>query len=70
MRLRDLPDPDRDVSQALVPGVVAPTILLIAVGLALSVGAGPLFALTDRAAYDLLETVVYTQAIFPEGVPQ
>lgn len=68
--LRDLPDPDRDVSQALVPGVVTPTILLIAIGLALSVGAGPLFALTDRAAYDLLETVVYTQAIFPEGVPQ
>lgn len=68
--LRDLPDPDRDVSEALVPGVVGPTVLLVAVGLALSVAAGPVYAYTDRAAHDLLGTTVYTHAVFPDGVPR
>ncbi|MFC0359266.1 MULTISPECIES: Na+/H+ antiporter subunit D [Kytococcus] len=68
--LRDLPDPDRDVSEALVSGVVGPTVLLVGVGLALSVAAGPVYAYTDRAAHDLLGTTVYTHAVFPDGVPR
>ncbi|WP_462418269.1 Na+/H+ antiporter subunit D [Kytococcus sp. Marseille-QA3725] len=61
---------DRDVSEALVPGVVVPTVLLIGVGLALTVAAGPVYGFTDRAAHDLLDTVVYNQAVFPEGMPR
>ncbi len=57
-------------SEALSPGVVAPTIMLVGVGLALSLVAGPLFGFTDRAATDLIERTPYISAVFPDGVPR
>ena len=39
---------------------------LVAMSLTITVVAGPLFALTDRAAHDLLERSPYISAVLPE----
>ena len=48
---------------ALSAGVVLPTALLVGVGLALTVAAGPLFDVTARAATDLLQRTPYLEAV-------
>src|SRR5690606_22213565 len=48
-------------------GMVGPTAALLAVGLFLTVLAGPLYALTDRAAVDLLGQGRYVRAVLPDG---
>lgn len=50
-------------------GMLLPTASLVAVGVALTFVAGPLFGITDRAAGDLLGRSTYIQAVFPGGVP-
>lgn len=54
---------------ALAPGVVLPTAALVVVGVGLSVVAGPLFGITDRAAADLLQPSGYITAVFGGEVP-
>lgn len=53
--------------QALTHRVVLPTVGLLVASLALSVVAGPLFGLTDRAATDLQERTPYIQAVLGGG---
>ncbi|NJP31698.1 Na+/H+ antiporter subunit D [Micromonospora thermarum] len=45
------------------------TVALVALGLTLTVVAGPLFDVTADAATDLLARTPYVRAVFPEGVP-
>ncbi|WP_233493788.1 Na+/H+ antiporter subunit D [Desertihabitans brevis] len=52
---------------ALAPGVVAPTAALVLVGIALTVAAGPLLAVTDRAAAELLRPDGYVALVFGGG---
>ncbi|MGE5765058.1 MAG: Na+/H+ antiporter subunit D [Mycobacterium leprae] len=55
---------------AAMPRVlVGATAAMTAVGLALTVFAGPLYALSDRAAGDLLERTTYQRAVFPGATP-
>jgi multicomponent Na+:H+ antiporter subunit D len=49
--------------------MVAPTAGLVLVGVALSVVAGPLFGVADRAAADLRERSPYVESVLPGGVP-
>lgn len=49
--------------QRLPLGMAAPTILLVAVGLALTAAAGPLFSLTARAALELQLRAPYIDAV-------
>ncbi|GAB2866008.1 Na+/H+ antiporter subunit D [Nocardioides pacificus] len=71
-RLRDDDEPDRDLYQLIRDGdlparlplaMVLPTAGLVAFSLLLTVVAGPLFGLTDRAAEDLLERDPYISAV-------
>lgn len=48
-------------------GMVAPTVALIGVGLALTVAAGPLYHYTDRAAASLQARTPYIDAVLPDG---
>ncbi|WP_174398815.1 Na+/H+ antiporter subunit D [Mycolicibacterium sphagni] len=52
-------------------GMVAPTMALIAVGLALTVAAGPIFGYTERAAHEVLDRGQYITAVLggPEMSP-
>ncbi|GMA39275.1 Na+/H+ antiporter subunit D [Mobilicoccus caccae] len=50
-------------------GTVLPTVLLVVVGISLTVVAGPLYGITDRAAADLLVRTPYIEAVFPGGAP-
>lgn len=59
---------DREAAR-LPAGMAAPTAALVAVGVGLTVVAGPLFAITDRAADDLLERTPYVDAVLPWGTP-
>lgn len=54
---------------AMAPGVVLPTAALVLVGVGLTVVAGPLFGITDRAAADLLAPAGYVRAVFGDVVP-
>ncbi|HET7305097.1 MAG TPA: Na+/H+ antiporter subunit D [Segeticoccus sp.] len=54
---------------ALSPGIVVPTAVLVAVGVGITVVAGPLFGITDRAASDMLQRTPYVQSVYPGGVP-
>jgi multicomponent Na+:H+ antiporter subunit D len=55
---------------ALLPRLmVAPTLVLVVLGMGLTLAAGPLFAITDQAAADLLERTVYVDAVFRPGTP-
>jgi multicomponent Na+:H+ antiporter subunit D len=57
-------------SGAVLPGLmIAPTVALVVLGLALTVVAGPLFDLSTDAADDLLRRTPYVEAVFPGGTP-
>jgi multicomponent Na+:H+ antiporter subunit D len=65
----------RDLHQRLESGdlpsrqprsMIGATVSLVAMSLVITVVAGPLFALTDRAAHDLLERSPYISAVLPE----
>jgi multicomponent Na+:H+ antiporter subunit D len=54
-----------DPTTTLLPRLmVAPTMLLVALGMGLTLAAGPLFAVTDSAADDLLQRTPYVEAVF------
>jgi multicomponent Na+:H+ antiporter subunit D len=48
--------------------MTASTVLMVAIGLALTVFAGPLYGLADRAAENLDGPEQYIQIVFPQGV--
>jgi len=48
-------------------GMVGPAAALVAVGLALTFAAGPLYAYTERAAVALTEKTPYIDAVLPDG---
>ncbi len=50
-------------------GMMMPAAGLVIVSVALTLLAGPLFGVTDRAATDLLARQPYIEAVFPGGVP-
>ncbi|KGI66623.1 Na+/H+ antiporter subunit D [Mycolicibacterium rufum] len=60
---------DRDDVGRMPIGMLVPTGALIAVGLALTVAAGPIFAYSDRAAAEVLDRGQYITAVLGE-VPQ
>jgi multicomponent Na+:H+ antiporter subunit D len=53
----------------LPTGMVLPTAALVVVGVGLSVVAGPLYGITDRAAQDMLARTPYLEATFRAGLP-
>jgi multicomponent Na+:H+ antiporter subunit D len=57
---------DRDDVGRMPIGMLVPTGALIAVGLALSVAAGPIFAYSDRAAAEVLDRGQYITAVLGE----
>ncbi|MEU6072943.1 Na+/H+ antiporter subunit D [Micromonospora sp. NPDC047074] len=66
--------PDRgsepEASGPVLPRLmIAPTVALVVLGLALTVVAGPLFDLSTDAADDLLRRTPYVEAVFPDGAP-
>ncbi len=64
--------PSASVRQApsrLPAGMVVPTMALVVVGLGITVVAGPLFGVTDRAADEMLARAPYLSAVFPAGAP-
>ncbi|HEU0214970.1 MAG TPA: Na+/H+ antiporter subunit D [Jiangellaceae bacterium] len=70
--LRHGADPDEPppAPPVALPGaMVAPTAGLVVAGVALSVVAGPLFGVADRAAADLLERSPYVESVLPGGAP-
>lgn len=50
-------------------GIVAPTLLLVVLGMSFTVFAGGLFDITDRAAAELVHRDGYIAAVFPGGTP-
>ena len=50
-------------------GMVGATTAVVAVGLLLTVFAGPIYALTDRAAASLLDRSIYVNAVLGAGEP-
>jgi multicomponent Na+:H+ antiporter subunit D len=53
-----------------LPGLmVGATAVMVAVTVALTVIAGPLYGYTDRAARDLLDRTPYLEAVFDGPVP-
>ena len=62
--------PDRTSSVSLMPrAMVGATAAMATVGVALAVVAGPLWAVSTRAAQDLLQQTPYVEAVLPDGVP-
>ncbi len=59
----DIAYDDRDDVGRMPIGMVAPTMALIAVGVALTVAAGPIFGYTDRAASEVLDRGQYITAV-------
>ena len=59
----DISFDDRDDVGRMPAGMLIPTFCLIAVGLALTVAAGPIFGYTDRAAAEVLDTSQYLSAV-------
>ena len=49
--------------------MVVPTLALIALGLSLSVLAGPIFAYTERAAAEVLDRGEYISTVLSVGTP-
>jgi multicomponent Na+:H+ antiporter subunit D len=49
--------------------MVVPAAVLVVLGSALTLVAGPLYGLTDRAASDLREQIPYIEAVLPGGAP-
>jgi multicomponent Na+:H+ antiporter subunit D len=75
-RLADEGEPDRDFYELIEagddiehmpPSMVGPAAGLVAVTVALSVIAGPLYALSDRAAADLLDRGPYIESVLGGG---
>jgi multicomponent Na+:H+ antiporter subunit D len=62
-------EPPSEGLERVPRGMTLPAAALVAVGLAITVVAGPLYAVTDRAAADMLERAPYIDAVFPGGVP-
>ena len=60
---QDVPFVDRDDVGRMPIGMVVPTMALIAVGLALTVVAGPIFGYSDRAADEVLDRGQYVTAV-------
>ncbi|WBB81828.1 Na+/H+ antiporter subunit D [Micromonospora sp. WMMD882] len=58
-----------DPPTRLPPLMVASTFALVALGVALTVAAGPIFAVTADAAADLNRRTPYVRAVFPDGAP-
>ncbi|HXV94680.1 MAG TPA: Na+/H+ antiporter subunit D, partial [Pseudonocardia sp.] len=67
------PQPDRDPRDGVRVGVRVPPVMqaasgvLAAAGMAIVVAAGPVQALTERAATDLLERTPYVEAVLGDG---
>jgi multicomponent Na+:H+ antiporter subunit D len=59
---------DRDDVGRMPVGMVAPTAALIAVGLALTVFAGPIFAYAERSSDEVLDRGQYISAVLSPGV--
>ena len=58
------------VGSPLPFGMVATTAVLVALGIGITVIAGPLYAYTQRAAVDLKSETAYVHAVLPPGVRQ
>ncbi|MEW5809539.1 MAG: Na+/H+ antiporter subunit D [Actinomycetota bacterium] len=58
---------DRDDVGRMPVGMLVPTAALIAVGLTLTVAAGPIFGYSDRAAAEVLDRGLYITAVLGEG---
>ncbi|MEU4365300.1 Na+/H+ antiporter subunit D [Promicromonospora sp. NPDC023987] len=57
--------------QAPLPwGMVGPTAALVAVGVSLTVVAGPLYDYAERAAATVMDGHTYIEAVFPDGAPR
>ncbi len=61
---------DRDDVGRMPIGMLVPTGALIAVGLALTVLAGPIFAYSERAAYEVVDRGQYIAAVLGQGQGQ
>jgi multicomponent Na+:H+ antiporter subunit D len=59
----DIDHADRDDVGRMPVGMLVPTAALIAVGLALTVFAGPIFAFSERAAAEVVDRGQYTSAV-------
>ncbi|WP_122819002.1 Na+/H+ antiporter subunit D [Nocardioides pantholopis] len=75
-RLEDDDQPERDLQQLILAGddnahlplsMVGPTAALVALSVALTVVAGPLYAYSDRAARDLVGQTSYVETVLPGG---
>jgi len=60
---------ERDDVGRMPIGMLAPTMALIGVGLALTVAAGPIFGYSDRAADEVLDPAQYTSAVLGTAAP-
>ncbi|WAP52305.1 Na+/H+ antiporter subunit D [Arthrobacter sp. ATA002] len=60
----------RNANDLLPRTMVYPTVGLVALGVSLSVLAGPLFSLSDNAARDMLDRTPYIEAVLGEGAGQ
>ncbi len=59
----------QDLADRPIPrGMLLPAAGLVVASVALTIFAGPLYGVTDRAAHDLLERSPYIEAVFPGGV--
>ncbi|APF41343.1 Na+/H+ antiporter subunit D [Neomicrococcus aestuarii] len=56
-------EPEITTAQLLPAPMVAPTAALVAIGVALTIFAGPLFAFSDQAAAQMLERAPYIEAV-------
>jgi multicomponent Na+:H+ antiporter subunit D len=64
------PDQPAPITPVALPAaMVAPTAGLVVAGIALSLVAGPLFGVADRAAADMLERSPYVESVLPSGAP-
>ncbi|QRY53527.1 Na+/H+ antiporter subunit D [Mycolicibacterium septicum] len=61
--IEDIQFADRDSVGRMPMGMLAPTGVLIAVGLALTVAAGPIFSYSERAAAEVLDRGQYISAV-------
>ena len=65
------PDEQKLPEAAPLPwGMVGPTAALVAVGVGLTVAAGPLYGYAERAAQQAMDGHTYVGAVFPDGAPR
>lgn len=57
------------ITHRMPAAMIWPAAALVAIGVGLTIVAGPLFGITDRAATDLLERTPYIDAVLPDGAP-